>query len=383
MLKRISVKAPTSLTYDRMLERPKQLGGKVSASRSQQGQQHIALLDIYRILAALSVMFFHLTFNGLRNGKLNAAIDFAPLSHWTEYGNFGVQFFFLISGLVIFLTPSDSAGTFMRKRLVRLYPAFWAAVTLTSIFAFFLGGQKMSVSIPQYLANLTMFPRTFGYGYVDGVYWTLKYEMQFYACVFLVYLFGAAQWRDKILMLTAALIAIGLLLKSGFKIRIPFDLYNYSFFLGGALIAIVQRQGYSLIPSLLIIALCVLSSLSARSATIVACLYAAMLLLTIPRIANLKILGSRLMGALTYPIYLVHAHIGYMVMSAIAGPNRPYTALCLTVALILCLALAIHFLIERRMRHFWVNWCEKLFEVPITRLQLRLTMRRPAMTSGH
>jgi len=142
MLKRISVKAPTSLTYGRMLERPKQLGGKVSASRSQQGQQHIALLDIYRILAALSVMFFHLTFNGLRNGKLNAAIDFAPLSHWTEYENFGVQFFFLISGLVIFLTPSDSAGTFMRKRLVRLYPAFWTAVTLTSIFAFFLGGRK-------------------------------------------------------------------------------------------------------------------------------------------------------------------------------------------------------------------------------------------------
>lgn len=156
----------------------------MSASRSQQGEQHIAPLDIYRILAALSVVFFHLTFNGLRNGKLNAAIDFAPLSDWTQHGNFGVQFFFLISGLVIFLTPSDRAGAFVRKRLVRLYPAFWAAVTLTSVFAFFLGGQKMSVSIPQYLANLTMFPRTFGYGYVDGVYWTLKYEIQFYVCVF-------------------------------------------------------------------------------------------------------------------------------------------------------------------------------------------------------
>ena len=65
--------------------------------------ERIALLDCYRFLAAVAVLFFHLTYNGTGIGKLEADIGFARCDSWTFHGSFGVQFFFLISGFSIFL----------------------------------------------------------------------------------------------------------------------------------------------------------------------------------------------------------------------------------------------------------------------------------------
>src|SRR5262245_1244155 len=83
------------------------------------GRNQIALLDCYRSVAAVAVLLFHLTYNGTAiGGKVEAAISFDPLANWTRHGNFGVEFFFLISGFAIFLMAEDSAGAFARRRCV-------------------------------------------------------------------------------------------------------------------------------------------------------------------------------------------------------------------------------------------------------------------------
>jgi peptidoglycan/LPS O-acetylase OafA/YrhL len=50
-----------------------------------------------------------------------------------------------------------SPRSFVISRAVRLYPAYWIAVTLTTIVSFGLSRGRFPVSLPQYLANLTMF----------------------------------------------------------------------------------------------------------------------------------------------------------------------------------------------------------------------------------
>ena len=56
----------------------------------------------------------------------------------------------------------------------------------TSIFALYWGGDLMSVSPSQIFANFTLLQNYLGIGHVDGVYWTLVYEIQFYGLVFFI-----------------------------------------------------------------------------------------------------------------------------------------------------------------------------------------------------
>jgi peptidoglycan/LPS O-acetylase OafA/YrhL len=63
--------------------------------------------------------------------------------------------------------------SFVISRAVRLYPAYWIAVTLTTIVSVGLSRGRFPVSLPQYLANLTMFNSLPNIQNVDVVYWTL------------------------------------------------------------------------------------------------------------------------------------------------------------------------------------------------------------------
>src|SRR5258708_25605448 len=77
-------------------------------------------LQVGRAVAALSVAYFH-SYIALRYFRPESIHPFAPLA---EAGFFGVDFFFAISGYVISVVtdrPSFSAGSFLVKRVFRLY----------------------------------------------------------------------------------------------------------------------------------------------------------------------------------------------------------------------------------------------------------------------
>ena len=134
-------------------------------------------LDAFRGLAALAVVILHYTSAyRLHYGHFyNKSFDF-------KYGYLGVQFFFMISGFVIFLTLnySTSAIDFLYKRFSRLYPVFWACVfiTFTIIAALGLPGREKSFYTIKW--NLTMIPTVFGSSAIDGAYWSLVPEFFFY-----------------------------------------------------------------------------------------------------------------------------------------------------------------------------------------------------------
>jgi len=139
-------------------------------------------LDCLRGIAATIVVIFHFTLGQ----------DF--LNGYLSLGAMGVELFFIISGFVIFLTIEKTRNwkTFLLSRFARLYPAYWACVTLTT---FYIIAWSLMVKAPikfpgltDYLVNLTMFQYYFNVKNIDGAYWTLIIELVFYFFILIVFL---------------------------------------------------------------------------------------------------------------------------------------------------------------------------------------------------
>jgi peptidoglycan/LPS O-acetylase OafA/YrhL len=66
-------------------------------------------------------------------------------------------------------------------------------------------------------------------------------------------------------------------------------------------------------------------------------------------------------GALTYPLYLVHQNIGYIVFNAAYGIVNRYVLLAATIVAMLGLAFLVHVLVERRVAKNLKKVLEKAF----------------------
>lgn len=148
------------------------MNNKISSKRIQE-------LDALRGLAAILVVFFHVTINNH--------------SSFFKFGTTGVDLFFMISGFVIFMSIQNiSKGTdFIINRVSRLYPAYWTAVTFTFILIILkstFDGVSFNINqLYNFIVNLTMFQFYFKVQDLDGPYWTLVIEMIFYIFILIIY----------------------------------------------------------------------------------------------------------------------------------------------------------------------------------------------------
>ena len=158
------------------------------------GRDRLHEIDLLRITAALAVVFYHYTFSGYA-GHLTS-VAFPALSAVTRYGYLGVDMFFVISGFVVLLSAwGRRPHQFTISRIVRLYPAYWVAVTITATVAVTLSHGLFKVTPVQYAANLTMFNSLPNIANVDVVYWTLWAEIRFYALVLVLTWIGITRLR--------------------------------------------------------------------------------------------------------------------------------------------------------------------------------------------
>lgn len=153
------------------------------------------LLDLFRFMAILMVMFYHY-FSRWSVG--HDSVDFYPYSNKYNFflwGRMGVQFFFIISGFVIYMTleRASSLVDFAKKRLVRLWPSMLLLSTVT--FLVFILFDSSSIFIDSHRVGNLLYSWTFlgkslntsGLTYIDGSYWSLWVEIQFYILAALVY----------------------------------------------------------------------------------------------------------------------------------------------------------------------------------------------------
>lgn len=149
-------------------------------------------IDAMRAIAALAVATVHIS------------ESLAPLSgsgSWLHqmaaemrFGAAGVTLFFLVSGFVIPASlghhPSRAEGLriFAIRRFFRLYPAYWLSIPLALWSTWWLHDRPIDVATV--LANVTMFQRMFGLQDIEGLYWTLAYELVFYFACAALYALG-------------------------------------------------------------------------------------------------------------------------------------------------------------------------------------------------
>ena len=356
--------------------------------------KRIQLLDYGRFFAAISVVAFHYLFNGIHNGKISSISHIPEVIDLVKYGYLGVEFFFMISGYVIFFSAKNrSASQFAVARAVRLYPAFWIAVIFTSSHAIFWGGEQMAVYPSLILSNLTMVSPLFGEGFVDGVYWTLIYELRFYLLVFALLFLGAQKKLESIFLLWPIAIAIAIYYE---KDNLPYLGGYYCYFSAGIILAMMKERItlLHLFSLLLVLFLCI--SFSAGDAPkltringiffseitigLIVTIFFAFFVIANSRIgSSLDLYGSSLLGGLTYPIYLIHAHFGYMFISQFATEDNKIMIYLLTVFIVISTAYAIHILVEKKYSNLWKELFSRFIGKPIEILNCKTV----ALVSGY
>lgn len=110
-------------------------------------------LDALRRIAALAVVFYHLT------TRYNEIYGHEHMTFSVDYGFVGVQIFFILSGFVIYMSLEkvSSLKDFIKRRIKRLYPVYWVAVVTTFIVVSIFGLSGREVSLLSMFGNFLMF----------------------------------------------------------------------------------------------------------------------------------------------------------------------------------------------------------------------------------
>jgi len=150
-------------------------------------------LDVLRALAAINLVLFHLTHvYDMKFGSLQTAGSFALGWEW-PFGAYGVELFFILSGFVnsMSLLRRGKPTDFVAARLIRIIPVFLLVIVANLWITQQTPLASTSMSTGQFLANLTLMPKVFGYECIDPVMWTLQIEMMFYITLVVLFRIGA------------------------------------------------------------------------------------------------------------------------------------------------------------------------------------------------
>jgi peptidoglycan/LPS O-acetylase OafA/YrhL len=338
--------------------------------RARPTGDRLAVLDGLRFVAAFAVVLFHFTARKSLAWPEGTQAVFPVLSRFTLYGGFGPYLFFMISGFVVLMSAwGRPVHAFLASRVGRLFPAYWLAVLLTAAVLFF--NQDVTdrwhwLRVPGVAMNLTMVHSAFGVGHVDEVYWTLWVELKFYLLLTVMVLFGIT--RARLLALCVVWPVLGALAaQSGTGILVALLEPTYApFFCIGILVYLVHREGWSISAGgLLGLNFCFAlwtcssyyipwsatyagASVSFRGlAVLLTVSVAALMVATLTRVSRITWRWLTPLGAITYPLYLIHEESGWVLLSRLRSVLPPYAAVFLVVVLMVAAAYLVHRFVER------------------------------------
>lgn len=189
--------------------------------------KRIVELDALRALAAINLLLFHFTFVYQQKFGFIQSPGFAY-----PYGKYGVQLFFMLSGLVNAMTllSKRRASDFLAARIIRICPPFWTVMALNAVLVLMMPLVMHPVSAGQWLANLTIVPNLLGYECIEPVTWTLQVELLFYLVLLSLFMFGAL---DRPLSTAMWLMAVVVAVVGPVKWQIlPADSTTYAWYAG-------------------------------------------------------------------------------------------------------------------------------------------------------
>jgi peptidoglycan/LPS O-acetylase OafA/YrhL len=183
-------------------------------------QQRLKILDGFRALSILSVILFHYFSRWIFNEHSSLYPYGSAYNHF-QFGYLGVRFFFVISGFVIFFTleGTDTFRIFWVRRAIRLIPTMVIASVVTVVVcrlfdlpAIFPASHSIANLLPSItfiapeIFNALSPNHTIKFDYLNGSYWSLWPEIQFYLLASTIYYFNKKQFLRNFTIVSLALI---------------------------------------------------------------------------------------------------------------------------------------------------------------------------------
>ena len=149
--------------------------------------KRIIELDAIRAISCLNLLLFHFTFVYQNKYGFESPLGFA-----FPYGKYGVQLFFMLSGLVNAMTllSKRKAGDFLAARFIRIFPSYWLVIAMNLVLFATLPMFNHSITFSETFANLTTMPMLLGHTNMEPVTWTLQIEMLFYFFLMTIFALG-------------------------------------------------------------------------------------------------------------------------------------------------------------------------------------------------
>ncbi len=322
-------------------------------------------IDVLRGLAALWVVLSHwLPFWARFLGP-------SPIIVPNPWGEFAVWLFFVISGFVIFATlgKSKSVFEFSVLRASRLYPVFWLSLLVATTADVVIDG-RWPLPRDAYF-NITMVHQFFGHGNFENVYWSLTVELAFYALAGVLLLFGLHRRPEPAVaawLVCSCLWAVFLKIPgAGASSRDLWSIYlalDYApYFACGVLFYRSSQEGWTR-QRISLLCLAVLAEYLIRDRWGIAPMLAILAIFGMASTGRLRLLVSPVtlwLGAISYPLYLLHTNLGRKALTFLHAEGwSPIAAVLVTLPCVLALATAVHYFIEQPamlvVRDWYSRW---------------------------
>lgn len=316
-------------------------------------------IDLVRFLAATSVVCWHFAGKPFLDPAGSTITPLMPASgpmvpagvDFSWFGWVGVQIFFVISGVVIAYSAERASGkSFFIGRVARLWPAMFVSATLCSILSVVFWHTAIPRQILKYVGSLIFAP--FG-PWFSGQVWTLPVEIMFYAAVWALVATRRIRWLEPMAWILACASLTYWIGSTATGHAVPGKKYltlllipHGCYFATGIVLA--KISSVSLTPSrsvllLVGVAAALIEITTRASAEMAGAPYRYDAL--VPCIVWIGGIGAiwasmawrheiagrldghhaffKLLGALTYPLYLVHYQTGGPVFAALYARGVP------------------------------------------------------------
>lgn len=341
--------------------------------------ERIHQIDLFRFLAAMGIVCVHYLFRGYKADNLTNLNLLELGGEWVKYCFVAIDLFFIISGFVIALSVRNkSVGHFFRSRVMRIFSVYWLCVCITYTVTMLFGAPRFTVDSVQLIFNLLLLQDFLNIPALDGAYWTMSVEVRFY-CLALGYLILYRFKQLKIITLVYWWLALSVvypLVQHLFLVKVIdlFLMFKWSSaFAAGIIMGEVFKtkklKTDNVIGLLVCFALTVYHRLiyvaesrvyfqtDISDTLVILVLLAVYLLMLAVVLGKLKWLNQPYFltfGLITYPLYLLHQRIGYIIFNSLMYDVNKYVLLGGTVILMLIAS----FLIVR-----WVApWITKILD---------------------
>jgi peptidoglycan/LPS O-acetylase OafA/YrhL len=275
----------------------------------------LASLVFLRAIAVLSVCCCHFA------KPLTEGFVYSPIfSFINNYCRYGVEIFFVISGFVIPLSLENGKYQlndylrFLYKRLIRLHPAYLAAIALTLIITYFSFKFK-HMPFPETFESIAGSILVFQNLGLNVVFWTLKIEAEFYIFIGLFFIL-----LKRFPSIALYIVIPVLLLASQFDYFNAIGLLKHlSYFLMGTIgFLIYAKKGQVWRHYLLLLAVIIFSFLFTTIPNMVdgvpASIAGALTILFILFYKGKTPQSMNFIGKISYSLYLVHYPISKMII---------------------------------------------------------------------